>query len=167
MRCKRATMIVLALATATTYATAVAQGPRKEGYDFHDSPEFKSLSKQQQSKLRKADRELRELQSALNRYFKDHGKSPKTLKELVPRYLKELPEDPFATMVTASATTNELDGYNMSLKGWGYRYRRSKTRAWHVRSVGLHDFPYRSASKNGRGLYQYRAYYPGFTLDVF
>jgi hypothetical protein len=167
MRCKTATMIVLAFAAVATYATAVAQGPRKEGYDFHDSPEFKSLSKQQQAKLEKADRDLRELQNALNRYFKDHSDSPPTLKSLVPLYLKKLPEDPFATMITASVAKEKLRGYKTSLRGWGYRYRRSQTHSDLIRSVGLHDFPYRSASANGRGLYRYRAYYSGFILDVF
>ena len=86
-------------------------------------------------------------------YADDHGGNPPaSLDELTPRYLKELPSDPFAT--EASAAERDLHGYSRSGDGRGYRYKRGApgNRAWVIASVGLPQFPY-LAERGNVGLY--------------
>lgn len=44
---------------------------------------------------------LREIRESLERHYADQGKYPSTLEELVPKYLRRIPDDPF----TKSNTT--------------------------------------------------------------
>jgi hypothetical protein len=84
-------------------------------------------------------------------YIREHkNRAPENLEALVPRYLKELPKDPFATDKTAA---QKDPGYKIrSLNGWGYWYRQGSGDAFIIYSVGLPDFPYLAESGNV-GLY--------------
>lgn len=93
------------------------------------------------------------LWGALDMFADEHGGTlPETLDQLVPKYLTELPSDPFATGQTANE--GEVGGYTRSKEGSGYRYRRGApgNRAWVITSVGLPDFPY-LAERGNIGLY--------------
>lgn len=151
--------------------------------DFRDSKAYAELEPKQRLKLETVGRDLAVLEAALNRYMKDHeGASPMTLDALVPRYIAELPKDPFATEETAA--DENLGEYSPSLDGWGYRYRmrhrmayaissvdplevKSLPGSWEVRSVGLPNFPYGYESRNARGLYQRKGYWGRLVFDVF
>lgn len=99
------------------------------------------------------------LWGALDRYADDHnGNPPKTLEELVPSYLAQLPSDPFATAQSAQETST---ANTPSKDGWGYRYRIGSMlwvegydtrRSWVLASVGLPEFPY-NAERGNIGLY--------------
>jgi hypothetical protein len=118
-------------------------------YDFRTTPAYAKLTNQQREKLMQVRRDLALLWGALDMYADEHdGQPPKTLADLVPLYLPELPRDPFATEQTAKA--KDLRRAQPSLDGWGYRYRRgaASNRAWCLFSVGLPDFPYLAARGN-------------------
>ena len=98
-------------------------------YDFRKSPAYGALAEAEREKLDRVDRDFTLLWGALDRYADDHNDAiPQALDELVPLYLKELPQDPFTP---ADKSAN-------------YRYQRGApgNRAWIVSSVGLPDFPY-------------------------
>ena len=123
-------------------------------YDFRESNDYKQLSWSNKKKLEQVHRDMILLWGALDIYADcNAGKLPKTLDALVPYYLLELPDDPFATRKTAKE--QNLNGYTSSKKGYGYRYRRGATgnRAWCIASVGLDNFPYNSSCDN-IGLYR-------------
>jgi hypothetical protein len=92
------------------------------------------------------------LWGALDMFADEHGeKMPGTLDELVPRYLAELPSDPFATV---QSRNERVGSYTASKQGWGYRFQTGApgNRAWIIMSVGLPDFPY-LAEHGNVGLY--------------
>jgi hypothetical protein len=122
-------------------------------YDFRKSEAYARLTAADRDKLEQVRRDQVLLWGALDMYADDHGGNPPTnLDELTPRYLKELPSDPFAT--EASAAERDLHGYSRSRNGLGYRYRRGApgNRAWVIASVGLPEFPY-LADRGNVGLY--------------
>ena len=123
-------------------------------YDFRQGESYQKLNAEDRAKLDQADRDLVLLWGALDMYAQGHdGDEPATLDALVPRYLKDLPKDPFATDQTANET--ELNGYVPSLAGRGFRYKAGVGDAFVICSVGLKDFPY-LAEKGNVGLYRAR-----------
>jgi hypothetical protein len=128
-------------------------------YDFRASSAYAKLSEQDKQRLEQVRRDQVLLWGALDMYADEHGgKLPVTLDDLAPRYLRELPSDPFATKDTAQA---KPDGrYVPSKGGLGYRYMKDsplhfatkdgvdRNRAWAIASVGLPDFPYLAESGN-------------------
>lgn len=120
-------------------------------YDYRTAPEYASLTNEEKQKLEQVHREFVLLRGALDLYAEEHDdQAPKTLDELVPRYLHELPKDPFAT--TTTAVEKKLGLYTSSLGGWGYRYRQGRGDSWVISSVGLEGFPFQG--KNNVDLYR-------------
>ncbi len=121
-------------------------------YDFRTTDAYRQLSANDRQRLEQVHRDLVLLWGALDMYADEHnGGLPASLDELVPRYLAELPSDPFATKETASVPA----AYDTQSKnGMGYRFRGGApgNRAWVLRSVGLADFPY-LAERGNVGLY--------------
>ena len=137
-------------------APAVAQGPFSgpvNCYDFRKSDAYRKLSEEDRTKLERVHQAFMTLWGALDRYADSHGGKPAdTFDQLVPHYLGNLPNDPFAT--TETALQKNTSGYLTSKDGWGYRFRKGSPGnvAWCLSSVGLPDFPYLAASGNV-GLY--------------
>ena len=122
-------------------------------YDFRASEAYKQLAPADRQQLEQVRRDQALLWGALDMYADEHNSDvPVSLDALAPRYLAELPKDPFATAQTAAE--NEAPGYAKSKDGWGYRYKRGApgNRAWVISSVGLPDFPY-LAEHGNVGLY--------------
>jgi hypothetical protein len=122
-------------------------------YDFRASAAYAQLSAADQHRLEQVRRDQVLLWGALDLYADEHdGGLPATLDDLVPRYLAELPADPFATRETANSKPSHR--YAPSKEGWGYRYQPGApgNRAWVIASVGLPQFPY-LAEKGNVGLY--------------
>jgi hypothetical protein len=122
-------------------------------YDFRTSVAYGRLSATDRQRLERVRRDQILLWGALDMYADEHnGDLPVTLDELVPKYLAELPSDPFATSAVASVQTT--NGYTHSKEGMGYQFRRGApgNRAWVISSVGLPDFPY-LAKRGNVGLY--------------
>ena len=121
-------------------------------YDLRASDAYRQLSASDRQRLEQVHRDLVLLWGALDIYAdNNNGNLPASLDELVPRYLAELPSDPFATQETASVQPN----YAIPSKnGMGYRFRKGSpgNRAWVISSVGLTDFPYLAKTGNV-GLY--------------
>ena len=141
---KSLTIVFIALFAAQTQVETAR-------YDFRASPQYASLAPADQKKVEAVHHDLILLTGALERYADDHGEAaPKTLGELVPIYVRELPQDPFATMT--SAAKKDIEPYTSSLKGLGYRYRQGHKRSWIIGSVGLPEFPY-LAERGNVGLY--------------
>jgi hypothetical protein len=121
-------------------------------YDFRSSDAYRQLASADRQRLEQVHCDLVLLWGALDMYAEQHnGEPPATLDALVPRFLAELPVDPFASR-TDDKSTKELE--TLSKDGLGYRFRKGApgNRAWVVRSVGLRDFPYLSG-KGNVGLY--------------
>jgi hypothetical protein len=130
--------LILLLLLAAVLAAAA------ERYSFRTSEAYARLSAADKQRLEQVHRDLVLLWGALEMFADDHDEDPPaTLDELVPKYLAELPSDPFATQQTASEAP--AHSYTPSRGGFGYRYKKGApgNRAWVVRSVGLPDFPYR------------------------
>jgi hypothetical protein len=122
-------------------------------YDFRKSDAYERLSASDKEKLEHVSRDMVLLWGALDMYADQHvGSPPENLDALVPRYLNDLPSDPFAT--EASAGERDAHGYTQCKKGWGYRYKKGAAgnRAWVIASVGLPEFPY-LAERDNVGLY--------------
>jgi hypothetical protein len=116
----------------------------EERYSFRASEAYARLSTTDKQRLEQVHRDLVLLWGALEMFADDHDEDPPAaLDELVPKYLAELPSDPFATQQTASEQPTYR--YTPSKGGLGYRYKKGApgNRAWIIRSVGLPDFPYR------------------------
>jgi hypothetical protein len=145
---QRCTILALCFSVGTT-----ALGVDERPYDFRKSAAYGALSDGERDKLRQAAQDFASLWGALDMYADEHeGRTPNTLEDLVPRYLPQLPRDPFASH--QSAGVNDLGGARPSLSGWGYRYRpgASGKRAWCISSVGLPEFPF-LAREGNVGLY--------------
>jgi hypothetical protein len=141
--------ILLLAFLSLTVLLAAAEKP----YDFRASDAYGKLSTADRQRLEQVHRDLVLLWGALDMYADEHnGKLPSTLDELVPKYLVELPSDPFATQQTAS--NQVTNNYTHSKGGMGYRFMRGApgNRAWVISSVGLADFPY-LAERGNVGLY--------------
>lgn len=140
-------MLCTLVCCLTTLARADA------GYDFRASEAYRKLASADRQRLEQVHRDQVLLWGALDMYADEHnGELPETLDALVPRFLAQLPSDPFATAQTAGQ--RELVGYAASKNGWGYRYRHGApgNRAWIISSLVLDDFPY--LAKHGNvGLY--------------
>ena len=122
-------------------------------YDFRGSIAYQQLSTADRSRLEQVRHDQVLLWGALDLFADEHDEElPTTLDDLVPKYLADLPADPFATQQTANEPMTH--GYTSSKGGWGYHFKRgsSHNRAWVISSVGLPDFPYLAASGNV-GLY--------------
>jgi RNA polymerase sigma factor (sigma-70 family) len=129
-----------------------ADPPGGKVYDFRSSPSYQALKPEQRQALEQVHRDFVLLWGALDMYAEEHqGRVPQRLEDLVPRYLKDLPRDPFATEATAAE--KEVAPYTPSLGGWGYRYRPGQGNSFIVASVGLPEFPY-LAEKGNVGLHQ-------------
>lgn len=159
-------MALLVLTTFQAAATGLsAPALGQPAYDYRQSDHYRQLAVSDRRKIDQVDRDLMLLERALNRYRKDHATAPPALSDLVPRYLKSLPRDPFATMVSVSSP--ELSPrFSRSLAGWGYQYRGLGRSGWVVRSVGMPKFPYRSRTSTV-GLSRSGVIRHGFILDVF
>jgi hypothetical protein len=155
-------ILVLTVLSFTLLLTA-AERP----YEFRASDAYKKLSRADRQRLEQVHRDLVLLWGALDMYADDHGGNPpKTLDALVPRYLAELPSDPFAT--PQSAKDRNSGAYTSSKGGLGYRYISEAPftivgpgdkRGWAISSVGLPDFPY-LAEKGNHGLYVCKGIWP-------
>jgi hypothetical protein len=122
-------------------------------YDFQASEAYRRLSAADRQRLEQVRRDQVLLWGALDMFADEHGGNPPaTLDELVPRYLAELPSDPFAT--PRAAGERGLVGYTPSKGGRGYCYKRGApgNRAWVIASIGLRGFPY-LAERGNVGLY--------------
>jgi hypothetical protein len=122
-------------------------------YNFRASDAYGKLSAADKQRLEQVHRDLVLLWGGLDMYADEHnGNLPSTLDELVPKYLVELPYDPFASQQTPSAPLTQ--GYTRSKNGLGYRFKEGApgNRAWVISSVGLADFPY-LAERGNVGLY--------------
>lgn len=149
-------ILCLALLSFATVLTA-ADKP----YDFRASAAYKKLTATDRQRLEQVCRDLVMLWGALDMYCDQHdGNPPRTLDELVPRFLAELPADPFATKRTAGDP--EASGYTRSKGGFGYRFRKGApgNTAWVIASVGLPDFPY-LAERGNIGLYVCKGFWTG------
>lgn len=132
-------------------------------YNFRTSPQYKALSADDRGKLDAVHNDFNLLWGALHRFASEHNDAvPMSLEDLVPRYLKSLPKDPFATAITAAKT--DLGIYRSSLGGCGYHYCRGKGQSWIVASVGLPDFPY-LAERGNVGLYLPKGRWISKSLD--
>ncbi|HKX62092.1 MAG TPA: hypothetical protein VJS65_09615 [Verrucomicrobiae bacterium] len=121
-------------------------------YDFRASAAYAQLSAQDRQRLEQVRRDQLLLWGALDLYADEHdGEPPATLDALVPKYLSELPTDPFATRPPAEE--RKPGGYTPSKGGLGYRFMKGSpgNRAWIISSVGLPDFPY--LGERNHGLY--------------
>jgi hypothetical protein len=122
-------------------------------YDFRASIAYQQLTSTNRLRLEQVRRDQVLLWGAVDMFTDEHGGDlPGTLDELVPKYLAELPADPFATERTAREPMSY--GYHSSKGGLGYCFMPGApgNRAWVISSVGLPDFPYLAASGNV-GLY--------------
>src|SRR5688572_20180804 len=129
-------------------AVTVTAGDKR--YDFRASEAYAQLSTVDKQRLEQVRRDQALLWGALDMYCDDHdGTPPGSLDALVPRYLAELPLDPFATEQTASEQLTH--GYTSSRRGFGYRFRQGApgNRAWIISSVGLPKFPYLGERNSG------------------
>ena len=132
---------------------AVELAAAEKPYDFRASNAYAQLSAADRQRLEQVRRDQVLLWGALDMYADEHNDAvPASLGDLAPKYLAELPTDPFATEATASQQPTH--GAVPSKQGWGYRYRPGAkgNRAWVISSVGLPDFPY-LAEKGNVGLY--------------
>jgi hypothetical protein len=121
-----------------------------ERYDFRASPAYARLSAAERQKLEQVCRDQMLLWGALDLYADEHnGEPPASLDALVPRYLAELPSDPFA--VEHSVDKTAPGDYRPSKGGMGYRYKKGSpgNRAWIISSVGLSDFPFLGELNHG------------------
>ena len=141
-----------------------SHSPLNGPYNFRTSPQYKDLSADDRGKLDTVHNDFNLLWGALHRFASEHNDAvPMSLEDLVPRYLKSLPKDPFATATTAAKT--DLGIYRSSLGGYGYHYCRGKGQSWIVASVGLPDFPY-LAERGNVGLYLPKGRWISKSLDV-
>ncbi|PWT83529.1 MAG: hypothetical protein C5B58_06430 [Acidobacteria bacterium] len=132
---------------------AVSLVASEKPYDFRASDAYRKLSAADKQRLEQVQRDLVLLWGALDMYSDEHaGSLPATLDTLVPRYLVELPSDPFATERTANI--QKAQDETLSRNGVGYRFKKGSlgNRAWVISSVGLPDFPY-LAERGNVGLY--------------
>lgn len=144
--------LCMLLAVVSMALVPIRTPASEEVYDFRSSPSYQALQPMQQQALEQVHRDFVLLWGALDMYAEDHrGQAPDNLEALVPRYLQELPKDPFATKATAAE--KNLGNYTPSQGGWGYRYRPGQGDSYIVASVGLPEFPY-LAEKGNVGLYR-------------
>ncbi|MCA9289715.1 MAG: hypothetical protein KDA25_01215 [Phycisphaerales bacterium] len=119
-------------------------GEDQSWYDYRTSPAWAALSAPERDHVERVTRDFTLLWGALDRYAEDHGgRVPETLDALVPRYLREVPVDPFSI---------GADGVGRT---YGYRTGAPGNRAWVLTSSGLSNFPYLAETGN-IGLYQCR-----------
>jgi hypothetical protein len=135
-------LFAFALLLPTTRAAA-------QPYDFRASPAYAQLAAADRERLEQVRRDQTFLWGALDMYADDHdNEPPESLDQLVPRYLADLPSDPFA-----AKTSDPVKGYTPSKNGAGYNYKKggSANRAWIIHSIGLPQFPY--LAERNFGLY--------------
>jgi hypothetical protein len=121
-----------------------------ERYDFRASKAYAALSAQDRERLEQVRRDQLLLWGALDLYCDEHDdEPPASLDALVPKYLKELPSDPFVTKPAPADT--RPGAYTPSKNGLGYQYRKGSAgnRAWIIASEGLKDFPYLGERNSG------------------
>lgn len=162
MKSKLNLRVCMCLLIGLSLMIAHASDPHKsrEPYDFRKSEAYQKLSADDREKLEQVRHDQVHLWGALDMYAVEHGgKAPENLDELTPRYLKELPTDPFATAATDQE--KDLHGSTTSKGGYGYRYTKgpmvrfkddNNSRGWVIASVGLPEFPY-LAEQGNIGLY--------------
>ncbi len=140
---------ILAVGFATFGAQRSSAPIEEPWYDFRTNSAYTALSEESQTRLEQVTRDFVMLCGALDMYADDHdGQLPDSLDDLTPRYLRELPLDPFVTSESGSQASRP--GYTPSFGGRGYLYRRGApgNRAWIVSSIGLPSFPYLSDRGN-------------------
>ena len=121
-----------------------------ERYDFRASTAYAKLSAADRLRLEQVRRDQFLLWGALDLYADEHDdEPPETLDALVPKYLAELPSDPFVTKPVAEKA--KPGDYTPSKSGLGYRFMKGApgNRAWIISSVGLPDFPYLGERNSG------------------
>jgi len=119
-------------------------------YDFRASTAYAQLSAGDRQRLEQVRRDQFLLWGALDLYADENdGEPPETLDALVPKYLAELPSDPFATQ--PAVDERKPGGYTLSKGGLGYQFRKGSpgNRAWIISSVGLPNFPYLGERNSG------------------
>jgi hypothetical protein len=138
-----------AVYVAGVVATVIAGDHTK--FDFRSTPECAALSAEKREKLEQVDRDFSQLSAEISKYADDHGgRNPTSLDALVPKYLRKLPKDPFATASTAAE--KPAYGWRKSLDGRGYQCTPDDPMFFHVASAGLPGFPY--LCEQNYGLYR-------------
>jgi hypothetical protein len=141
--------LVQAFLLASCCLMGAGHSAAENPYNFRQSEAYKKLSPTDREKLEQVHRDFMMLWGALDLYADEHdGNPPESLENLDPRYLAELPKDPFATLETVSRKKKSY--HTPSKDGWGYSYRRGAkgNRAWILDSVGLPTFPYLADRSN-------------------
>ncbi len=150
-------------------------------YKLRESNAYRALDLPTRKRLERVVADLAVLEKALNAFMDDHNDAPpKSLRDLVPKYLKCLPVDPFAKSDIEIPQT--LKHFKRSLDGRGYIYCQKANGyliksyeplefqplpgAWDIRSVGLPTFPLRHPVSNP-GLIRTHGYWGRRQLDVF
>jgi hypothetical protein len=132
--------LFIAVVCLASYA-AIASGSDHTRYNFRSTPEYRALSAENRKKLEQVDRDFAKLSDAIKKYAGDHkGLNPPSLEALVPRYLRKLPKDPFASAATAAKKRTAR--WQPSLKGRGYQCTPNDTWFFSIASAGLPTFPY-------------------------
>jgi len=178
---KLSVLATMAVSTVAACTVAAQELPKSHIYDFRESAAYHDLDELTRKRLEKVVDDLDLIKHSLNAYMKDHSDSPpKKLEDLVPRYLKRLPVDPFSAKDTS--IPKHLKHFERSLNGRGYLYCHKpsghsiksyhplefhpKPGAWDIRSIGLRKFPLRYQVSNP-GLIRTRGYWGRLQLDVF
>jgi len=135
---------IAAFAGSSSSARGDSPGSIEESwYDYRTNPAYDALSEDDRVRLEQVTHDFVLLWGALDMYADRRGGDlPDSLDDLVPRFLRRLPLDPFVTEENSGKATRA--GYVPSADGHGYLYRRGApgNRAWIVASVGLPQFPY-------------------------
>ena len=151
-------LLSLALAGCVFALHVSAAEPVKAGrdsspYNYRDTPAYKALTDDEKTKLDAVRRNFATLSGPLDRFADFHGgHTPRSLSELVPDYLPELPVDPFATNESAAEQLQHDPHAPLQGLGYGYRPGAGENRIWCLSSAGLSEFPFLTDQGN-IGLY--------------
>ena len=149
--CSSIVLVTVSCAPKQNLAPRPGTHPHERAsYDFRQTPDYRQLSGEDKKKLEAVHRDFMLLAGTLAVYYADHDRMlPQSLDALVPKYLTELPRDPFAT--SQSPMERQNPAWTSSAGGFGYDYDPGNAGnwAWRLRSVGLPKFPYAGASSKG------------------
>ena len=85
--------VLAIVVTATDFASA--QSNKNSPYNHHDSAEYRELDAVSRTQLDQVVKDFATLEEAFKGYMDDHdGQPPESLGDLVPKYVKALPQGP-------------------------------------------------------------------------